>query len=298
MSRIFYFNVTYGCNNNCVFCYSHNTTHKAKTYKELSCGEFSAYLKDSRVKPEDRVIINGGEPTLHSQLVELLKLLDEIGCETLIYTNGRQLSKLYENKYKNRFRIIVPIHGDEETHDFITGVSGSYRDTIQELKNLTNNGNFDVDIKLILNTYNICDEATYESYLQSLSNISFNNYVHITKMADTVISKRNNIKSMSNLLVSKYIKRLFDYFVAKEIKVKLFDTCIYDIMEHYNPSINLDERDIEVYFKDYSQERKITLFDKKDDECSDCKYKRYCRSAVNEYKVLEYNNKGFCYELE
>ena len=36
IKRIFYTNITYGCNSNCVFCYSHNTKHIKDTYNEVS----------------------------------------------------------------------------------------------------------------------------------------------------------------------------------------------------------------------------------------------------------------------
>lgn len=298
MSRIFYFNITYGCNNDCVFCYSHNTTHTSSTFKEISFDEFSSYLLRLNLKKKDRVILNGGEPLLHSQLLDFLKFTDNVGCETLIYTNGRLLSKLYHHNFKNRFRVIVPIHGNEEIHDKIAGVKGSYSSTIQALKNISENSSFYVDIKLIINNYIISDDLVYEKFEESLSQISFNNCVHITKMADTAISKRNNIKSVDDLQASKYTKKLFDYYQMKNCKIKLFDTCIYDILEYYNPSINVHEDDIEVYFKDFSQERKVILNEIKEGNCSFCKYKKYCRSAVNEYKVLEYGNGSFYYGLE
>lgn len=298
MSRIFYFNITYGCNNSCVFCYSHNTTHDSSTYNEIPFDEFSSYLLRSKLTQNDRVILNGGEPLLHSELLELLKFTDNVGCETLIYTNGRLLLNLYHHNFKNRFRFIVPIHGSEKIHDKITGVKGSYNETIYALKKISESSNFYIDIKFIINNYIVSDDFAYEKFEESLSNIVFNNYVHITKMAETVISRRNNINSVDDLHASKYTKRIFDYYKTKNYKIKLFDTCIYDILDHYNPSINVQEDEVDVYFKDFSQERKIILHQTKEGNCSACKYKNYCRSAVNEYKVLEYCNGSFHYGLE
>ena len=55
---------------------------------------------------------------------------------------------------------------------------------------------------------------------------------------------------------------------------------------------------VAVYFKDRDQERKI-LLNKPKLNCMDiCKNKKYCISAVSEYKVLEFNDNKLYENLE
>lgn len=91
MKRIFYFNITYGCNSKCIYCYSHNTQHISKTFNEMSANDFFEYLAEFKIGHDDRVIINGGEPFLHSEIDSILRGLLIYDCEVLIYTNGRLL---------------------------------------------------------------------------------------------------------------------------------------------------------------------------------------------------------------
>ena len=85
--NIFYFNITYTCNSNCVFCYSHNTIHSGRIFNEISTENFIDYLRSNNIKRTDRVIINGGEPFLHSDIINLLKSLLCIECEVLVVLN-------------------------------------------------------------------------------------------------------------------------------------------------------------------------------------------------------------------
>ena len=91
MKNIFYFNITYGCNSNCIFCYSHNTCHNNTSHNEMTADVFKKYIEERNVSEHDRIIINGGEPLLHTQIEEILHLLNSYNCEVLIYTNGRLL---------------------------------------------------------------------------------------------------------------------------------------------------------------------------------------------------------------
>ena len=72
IKRIFYTNITYGCNSNCVFCYSHNTKHIKDTYNEVSKESLVEYWNRMCVTKNDRIIINGGEPLLHTEFKDIL----------------------------------------------------------------------------------------------------------------------------------------------------------------------------------------------------------------------------------
>lgn len=78
VKRIFYTNITYGCNSICLFCYSHNTKHSKVSHNEISKKQLVDYWNNMKVCSDDRVIINGGEPFIHSEIEDILLLLKNI----------------------------------------------------------------------------------------------------------------------------------------------------------------------------------------------------------------------------
>lgn len=291
--NIFYFNITYTCNSSCVFCYSHNTIHSGKEFNELSLEDFTVYLRKKEVCCSDRVIINGGEPFLHSKIIEILKLLHNIGCEVLIYTNGRCLKEYKLNFVTNKFRFIIPIHGYKSLHDKITRSLGSFDATLDGMKHLSLY-NSKLDVKVILNPQMIKSQIEFDRTLKELDSMPFNNAIHITKMADTIISHKNKIPSVSNKLAAKYTKLLYKHFIDKGVTIKIFDTCIKDI-----DIKNFNDKDIplSVFFKDTKAERDFKLYSPKDECRKNCSHKLFCQSAVSNYTVLEYNG-GFYKSIE
>ncbi len=298
MRRIFYFNITYGCNSNCIFCYSHNTWHNSMPHKEISLEVFIDYLEGNHISAEDRVILNGGEPLLHARIIEFLEYLKRYRCETLIYTNGRLLSEIDLSKLDFNFRFIVPIHGYSELHDSITGVKGSYLETINGMFRFKEKNDCLLDLKVILNNGMIKNDDTLNRTLESLNNIYFNNAVHLTKMADTIISSKHNCSSISNNTADYYMKILFEYFVDRGCRIKLFDTCIKSFSWLKNYELMKFQDKITVYFKDYNQERQIFPNRLKLGCMNTCKNKKYCISAVSEYTVLEFNDNKLYENLE
>lgn len=296
MKRIFYCNVTYGCNSNCVFCYSHNTRHNGLTHNEIDIETYLDYLKIHMVGAGDRVIVNGGEPLLYSRIQELLDRLAELKCDVLVYSNGRLLEYLNLDRLTENFRFIIPIHGFRELHDKITGVEGSYDETIKGLHSICGN-KCSVDIKIIINYEMITSDENFSKTMLSLEQVPFNHAVHLTKMADTIISEKNKCTSVDSILAAKYTKKLYEYYKDK-CKVKIFDTCIKDLLNINMTKVLEMPDEIEVFFKDFSQEFKVEL-EKPYLECmKNCEKSKYCHSAVGEYTVLEFYGDKIYIEME
>lgn len=297
--RIFYFNITYGCNSNCIFCYSHNTWHNSLPNREMTAAQFFDFLDDNNLCELDRVIVNGGEPLLHTEIDAILNVLVHYGCEVLVYTNGRLLTNHNFSALSDRFRFVIPIHGFEQVHDSITGIAGSYKETINGLKHLVSQTKCLVDVKLILNNDLIKFDPDGSGMIAAFENeIVFNNAVHLTKMADTIVSLRNGCRSVSNEDAAYYTNLFFLYFRSRSITIKLFDTCIKSITALTQQEIRKYSDDIDVFFKDKDQYRKIELTRKKTDCMLSCPVNDKCMSAVEEYKTLEYLNGSFCESLE
>lgn len=287
--NIFYFNITYTCNSNCVFCYSHNTIHSGRIFNEISPEKFIDYLRSNNIKRTDRVIINGGEPFLHSDIINLLKSLLCIECEVLIYTNGRCLSGYDFSFMTENYRFVIPIHGYKALHDSITRCEGSFDEMVKGLNHLTKY-KCKVDIKVILNPQMICSQEEFEKTIQAIDSLQFDNAVHITKMADTIVSKKNGIPSVTNELASKYTRLLFEHFKEKGYIIKIFDTCVKDLDVTEFENMNIP---FKVFFKDTKSDWQFNFYTPDADCRNKCPQRDFCQSAVGNYTVLEYNGKFY-----
>lgn len=299
MKRIFYFNITYGCNSNCIFCYSHNTRHSGEPYNEMPVGQFFEYLNGNALSADDRVIINGGEPFVHTDIEKLLGGLIPYGCEVLVYTNGRLAADFDLSRLNGNFRFVIPVHGYEEIHDRITGVKGSYGETLRGLKALVENTDCPVDVKLIVNHKLVSEDSDGARTIQAFENgILFNHAIHLTKMADTVVSQRNGCRTVTNGEASRLTRIFFDYFRKRQIKIKIFDNCIKSMewMKDCRPEKYRDG--IEVYFKDRNQYRVLSPAGKAPDCRKECPFADNCISAVDTYKVLEFFDNKLYENLE
>lgn len=287
--NIYYFNITYTCNSNCVFCYSHNTIHSGRKFNEIALENFVGYLKSQKVQESDRVIINGGEPFLHSQILDILKSLLTFNCEVLIYTNGRCLTGKDFSFMTSKYRFVIPVHGYMEIHDTITRCHGSYDSMAKGIKHLRK-FNCQIDVKVILNPKMISFLEEFRKTIIALDSLGFNNALHITKMADTIVSQKNGIPTIHNDEASYYTKLLFEHFKSKNIIIKMFDTCVKDI------EVNIYEGKyipLKVFFKDAKTSWEFRM-STPDMACRNtCPMSSICESAVGNYTVLEYNNHQF-----
>ena len=297
LKRIFYFNVIYFCNSRCVFCYSHNTGHDVKNRNELEPAEFIRYLNDRNISSDDRIIINGGEPLLHSSLDDIIRYVLSVGCEVLIYTNGRLLSEIELPTLNRNVRFVIPIHGDEQTHDRITQTSGSFLETLRGMDRLILTQDCLTDLKIIVHN-GLAKKIIRDDSLHFLRNIPFNHAVHITKMADTIISRRNKLPSVDNDLASEAVAALVDTFRFDGRPIKIYDACVKNLEWLSGCRPTKYPRTPIVFFKDRNQAREIELH-RPDRPCArSCRMSRCCISAVDEYNVLEIADGRVFEELE
>ncbi len=118
------------CNNNCLFCMEDDRGRRKRTMTlELSTGAIQTMLARHRSRSE--VVFTTGEPTLRSDLPELIRLASRHGYRRIgLITNGRRLS------YRNYLRVLlesglndltVSLHGHtRQLHDGLTRAPGSF----------------------------------------------------------------------------------------------------------------------------------------------------------------------------
>lgn len=133
--HLIHIETTYACNSRCIFCYN--------PFRSVSIdhNKIDRIVKVVSRAQIPHVYLIGGEPSLvkTTQLNEYINLLKKKSSVTIV-TNGliykRGLSK-------NLACIGIPIHGDQKTHESLTGVIGGYQKVIQTIKKYVKDG-FDV----------------------------------------------------------------------------------------------------------------------------------------------------------
>lgn len=140
------------CNLNCLHC----LRPPKSTYKELSLDFFDSLLQSLKAYGNPHIAFTGGEPTLHSQFLDMLQLLKTHGYSCNIVTNGQNFAELLPDflAYKSRIlSIAFSLDGaSEQTHDQIRG-AGSFHRVLLAIALASLKG-FHVTVQIVANRLN------------------------------------------------------------------------------------------------------------------------------------------------
>lgn len=126
--------VTYRCNNDCAHCYN----ARPRDYTEMSSREWKSVIDQLWDLGIPHVVFTGGEPTLRTDLPELIAYAESKGQITGLNTNGRRLS---DPRYVQQLidsgldhvQITVESH-DPTIHDNMVQAKGAWKQTIAGLR--------------------------------------------------------------------------------------------------------------------------------------------------------------------
>lgn len=76
-----------GCNFRCPYCHNKNAVLNPESFEEVPWAYIENYIEDNR-DFLDGIVVSGGEPTIHSDLPDLLKKLKAMGLKIKLDTNG------------------------------------------------------------------------------------------------------------------------------------------------------------------------------------------------------------------
>lgn len=128
-------NLTYQCINRCLFCAVAN-----RVKRDVPLERVLEILREHRQKGVDLLDLDGGEPTLHPGLFDVISEARALGYRRVtVTTNGRRLKvwqfakRLLQSGITD---LLVSIHGSRaEIHEAATRVSGSFEESLRGLKN-------------------------------------------------------------------------------------------------------------------------------------------------------------------
>jgi MoaA/NifB/PqqE/SkfB family radical SAM enzyme len=148
--------LTFDCNDHCVFCldaHAHDGEIRDRN-------EVKAQILDGRKKGATRLILSGGEPTIHPNFVDFVKLGRLAGYSKIqTVTNGRLFA--YGDFIKRAIdeglsEITFSIHGPSaKVHDALVGTKGAWDEEMTGLRNALADGRPIINIDIVINRANV-----------------------------------------------------------------------------------------------------------------------------------------------
>lgn len=148
--------LTYDCNNKCIFCLDSDTHDGEMRAPE----EVKAQILDGRRKGATRLILSGGEPTIHPRYVDFIKLGRLAGYSKIqTVTNGRLFAYqefLDKCLAAGLSEITFSLHGpNARIHDALVGVPGAFVQESAGLRRALDDGRPIVNVDIVINRGNV-----------------------------------------------------------------------------------------------------------------------------------------------
>ena len=287
-NKVYYFNITYRCNNSCLFCAADLEANN--TEQEMPISELLAFLDDHNVDQKDRIIVNGGEPTVHQDFMRFIDAINERGALIDLFTNGKKLANpLFTEKLVKHspMHIRIPLFGaSPEIHDMLTGFQGNYNCVIQAIENILNlrqSNKVSLEIKMLLSKATIMEnEGIFDVITSKFPNddycFSLNPLLVsecVSERQDMFIDSYSSLMNQSIGLISRASKSKW------ALKMDLIPFCAFPIEAQYLlPKAPKTEK--MEYYSDPEQSYMID-HDNEDPTCRRCVYAKICNHFPDSY---------------
>lgn len=152
--------IGYTCNNNCIHCVVTDLKDICESKKipiDQTTQQYKDRIRDAQKNGAQAIIFTGGEPTLREDFSELLEYTISLGLSVELQSNGRLFAdKEFAEKTAHTAKIdyAIALHGHcAGVHDAVTRSPGSFRETVDGIKNLLRFGQ-KINGKLVINKIN------------------------------------------------------------------------------------------------------------------------------------------------
>jgi MoaA/NifB/PqqE/SkfB family radical SAM enzyme len=148
--------LTYDCNNHCIFCLD-TLAHDGSMRSSM---DVKVQIVEGRKKGATRLILSGGEPTMHPNFLEFVKLGKRAGYRRVqTVTNGRMFSypEFLSTAAENGLdEITFSLHGHTaKLHDALVGTPGAFEQEVAGLKAALGSDRFIVNLDIVINKMNV-----------------------------------------------------------------------------------------------------------------------------------------------
>jgi MoaA/NifB/PqqE/SkfB family radical SAM enzyme len=252
--------------------------------------QFNQELKMQQARSGDRVVINGGEPTIHPDFLQILKAAKKRNCFIDLYTNGIKLAdreftrQIVENA---PMLVRIPVFGATAAkHDQLTAHKGSFDKIMKAFEILKNydlsRDDLFIEVKLLLSKPTVKENLEivqlFENRFPGLFYFSLNPLITSEKVLK---NKDFLIRPLSQLITES--EPVIQYTLAKDkqLDINLLPFCL--VPEKYRFMIHLPKREVleEHYADPFQKEALNEKFET--EKCKDCFYKTGCKGFPPHY---------------
>ena len=169
--EVFWLRLSWACNNSCIFCLDHANQIGVKE-KIVPLSQIKKQIKKISAKDRKKLVLSGGEPTLHPDLAEIIAFAKRQGIKRVqMITNGRMfyysgfLKKIIQSGIDE---ITISFHSHlPELYEKLTGVKGSYGQALKGLQNIIK-ANKVLPKKIIINIDIVVNKLNLPNLKQTL----------------------------------------------------------------------------------------------------------------------------------
>jgi MoaA/NifB/PqqE/SkfB family radical SAM enzyme len=229
----FYIHTGEICNNNCVLCFY----YCCKKRENKSGKEIINLLVRAEKNEERKILVSGGEVTIRKDFLQIISAINNLKFKLVkIKTNGRMFS--YENfvdkikvSHITYFDITLYSH-DEKEHDKITNINGSFKQTINGIKNLLkykrkhNYSLINIIITIVVYKGNYTNLKSTIINLKYILGINEFKIIFVYAIGGALLNYRNLIPNIK--VIYPYIIETILYAKNNKINLYLENIPIYD----------------------------------------------------------------------
>ncbi|MFH1510431.1 MAG: radical SAM protein [Candidatus Woesearchaeota archaeon] len=282
------------CNSHCIYCEQGNNPINS-SYGFLPFDEAKRVIGQAGKNGAKRLLLQGGEPTLHPNIIEIIKFAKDLGFEVVLFTNGRLFA--YPDFSRKILaagldRVTFSILGNtSQCHDSITQAKGSFDQALKGIRNaltVLDSSKISNSCVIIKGNYQyLCDIMQLMAYI----GVKMNHFISVIPY-DSLLKREDIFIPYSDILpfVKKTIKKRGDNQILFEnIPPCLMDGYDMFLAEYHNIPLDIkrmDRRDI--IEKKSVQDSRIML-----EVCSGCHRHNSCLGVHKSYVHL-FGSHEFC----
>ena len=280
--------VGFRCNNYCHFCVQGD---KRERLPAKESGELYRSLEEGRAGGATGVVITGGEPTLHKNIVEIARRARDLGYTLIqVQSNGRTFC--YEAFCKKLIDAGVnefgpSLHGSTaKIHDYLTGSPGAFMQTISGMR-LLKKMNQRVITNSVITKANYRDLPDLARLLVALGVDQFQfAFMHMSGRA----GENKRWLTARKTLIEPYVKKALDVGIkaGKTVMTEAIPYCRMTGYENYVAERIIPRTriyDADCVIPDYTKTR-VDEGKSRGPRCVECDWHDVCEGPWREYPEL------------
>lgn len=183
--------ITKGCMFQCKMCCMWKENKPSKDYTEVDILYWKNFIGslNNFVGQDLYIHFVGGESLTNDAALTLINYASSLGCGTVLTSNAYLIDEEMSKKIADSGLKEICISLDsfnEETHDFLRGVKGSYRRVISAIKHLNNHAkNVQIKINTVITAINLEGIIDLAGWVIENSPIVSVNFLAVTQPFDT-----------------------------------------------------------------------------------------------------------------